>query len=291
MTSHLRFASLPWLVLSEAKALPVSMARRPVITLLTDFGTADYYVGAMKGVILKINPEVEIVDISHDVIPHDVLDAAFTLVQTYRYYPTRTVHLVVVDPGVGTQRRPILATGDNHYFIAPDNGVLSFVYAQQENLSVRKITAEHYFHTPVSHTFHARDVFAPAAAYLSKGLEPYQFGEEITDFIRFQIPKPKPVSEKAWKGMVLKVDHFGNAITNFTRNDVPALFAEQTPAFKLKAGEKEVSRLVRAYAEGAAGELFVILGSSGYLEVATNRGGAARLLNLDRGAELTLELS
>lgn len=267
------------------------MARRPVITLLTDFGTADYYIGAMKGVILKINPEVEIVDISHDVIPHDILDAAFTLVQTYRYYPTRTVHLVVVDPGVGSQRRPILATGDNHYFIAPDNGVLSFVYAQQENLSVREITAEHYFHTPVSHTFHARDVFAPAAAHLSKGLEPYQFGEEIADFIRFQVPKPKPVSEKAWKGMVLKVDHFGNAITNFTRNDVPALFAEQTPAFKLKAGEKEVSRLVRAYAEGAAGEFFVILGSSGYLEVATNRGGAARLLNLTRGAELTLELS
>lgn len=267
------------------------MARRPIITLLTDFGIADYYVGALKGVILNINPEAEIVDISHQVIPYDIVDAAFTLVQTYRYYPVRTVHMVVVDPGVGTQRRPILATGDNHYFIAPDNGVLSLVYAQQENLSVREITAEHYFQAPVSETFHARDIFAPVAAYLSKGLEPYQFGEEISDFVRLQVPKPKPVSEKAWKGIVLKVDHFGNAITNFSRDDVPALFAEQPPAFKLKAGEKEVSKLVHAYAAGAAGELFVILGSSGYLEVATNRGGAARLLGLNRGAEITLELA
>jgi len=267
------------------------MARRPVITLLTDFGTADYYVGAMKGVILKINPEAEIVDISHEVIPHDILDAAFTLAQTYRYYPTRTIHVVVVDPGVGTQRRPILATGDNHYFIAPDNGVLSLVYAQQENLSVREITAEHYFHTPVSQTFHARDIFAPTAAHLSKGLDPYQFGNEITDFVRLELPKPTPVSEKVWKGIVLKVDRFGNAITNFTHDDVPALFEAQPPSFKLTAGEKEITRLLPAYAEGAPGEFFVILGSSGYLEVATNCGGAARLLKLNRGTELTLEFS
>lgn len=264
---------------------------RPIITLLTDFGSADYYVGAMKGVILNINPEVEIVDITHDVIPHDVLDAAFTLAQVYRYYPTRAIHVVVIDPGVGSKRRPILVSGDNHFFIAPDNGVLSFIYPQQEKLTVREISAEHYFRSPVSQTFHGRDIFAPAAAYLSKGVETYQFGEEITNYVRLQVPKPQALNEKAFKGIVLKIDRFGNAITNITRADVPALFGDPTPTFKLKAGQKEVSKLVRAYAEGGQGEVFAILGSSGYLELATNRGGAARLLGITRGATIALELS
>ncbi|MFQ5818108.1 MAG: S-adenosyl-l-methionine hydroxide adenosyltransferase family protein [Terriglobia bacterium] len=267
------------------------MARRPLITLLTDFGSADYYVGAMKGAILNVNPEAEIIDITHDVTPHDILDAAFTLAQVYPYYPTRTVHLVVVDPGVGTTRRPILASGDNHYFIAPDNGVLSFIYPQQEKLTVREISAEHYFLSPVSQTFHGRDIFSPVAAYLSKGIEPYQFGEEIANFVRLQVPKPQALHAKAFKGIVLKIDRFGNAITNISRGDVPALFADQTPAFKLKVGQKEISKLVRAYGEGGQNEVFAILGSSGYLELATNRGAAARLLGINRGAELALELT
>ncbi len=267
------------------------MARRPIITLLTDFGSADYYVGAMKGVILGINPDVQIVDITHEVIPHDILDAAFTLAQTYQTYPRRTIHVAVVDPGVGSERRPILAAGDDHYFIAPDNGVLSFVYAQQERLTVREIKADHYFRAPVSQTFHARDIFAPVAAYLSKGLEPFQLGEEITDYVRLQIPKPQAVSGKSFRGVVLKVDRFGNAITNLGRTDVPALFVAPTPKFKLKVGDREIARLVRAYAEGAPEEVFAILGSSGYLEVATNRGGAARLLGISRGAEVFLELA
>ncbi|MBI4462654.1 MAG: SAM-dependent chlorinase/fluorinase [Acidobacteria bacterium] len=267
------------------------MAQNRIVTLLTDFGGADYYVGAMKGVILNINPEATIIDITHELIPHDILDAAFTLAQTYRYYPPRTIHLVVVDPGVGTQRRPILAVGDNHYFIAPDNGVLSFIYGQQERVAVREISAHHYFLSPVSQTFHARDVFAPVAAYLSKGLEPNQFGEEITDFVRLQMPKTQALNAKSFKGIVLKVDRFGNAITNISAGDVPALFEEAPPAFKLKAGQQEISKLVRAYAEGAQNEVFAILGSSGYLELATNRGGAAKLLGVTRGAEVILELS
>lgn len=267
------------------------MARRPVITLLTDFGSSDYYVGAMKGVILSINPEAEIIDVTHDVIPHDILDAAFTLAQIYRYYPLRTVHVVVVDPGVGTQRRPILASGDSHYFIAPDNGVLSFVLAQQERLTVREISAEHYFRMPVSQTFHARDIFAPAAAYLAKGLEPHQLGGEITDYVRLQLPKVQALNAKNFKGIVLKIDRFGNAITNIARADVPALFADQAPAFKLKVEDKEVSKLVQAYAEGGQNEVFAILGSSGYLELATNRGGAAQVLGISRGVEVALTLA
>ncbi len=264
---------------------------RPIITLLTDFGTSDYYVGALKGVILGINPEAEIIDISHNVLAYDILDAAFTLAQAWSTFPARTVHLVVVDPGVGSQRRPILVSGDRHYFLAPDNGVLSFVYPRLEALTAYHITSEHYFRQPVSPTFHGRDIFAACAAHLSKGVEVEKFGEPIEDYLKLTIPQPKKLNEKAWKGLVLKVDRFGNLITNFSATDCPALFADPTPTFLLRVGSQEVSKLARTYAEGAKGEIFALLGSSGYLEVATNRGGVAKLLAVNRGAEVKLQLS
>jgi len=265
--------------------------RRPIITLLTDFGHQDPFVGIMKGVILGLCPTAALVDLCHETAAYDVLGGSFLLHSAVRFFPAGTIHVAVVDPGVGTERRPILAAGDNHYFIAPDNGVLSFVYPQQERLTVREIKSEHYFRSPVSQTFHARDIFAPVAAYLSKGLEPYQLGEEITDYVRLQIPKPQAVGAKSFRGVVLKVDRFGNAITNLGRSDVPALFAAPTPGFKLKVGDREITRLLHAYAEGAPEEMFAILGSSGYLEIAANRGGAAKLLGITRGAEILLEIS
>ena len=143
---------------------------RPIITLTTDYGTSDHLVGVLKGVILSINPEVNIVDITHSVIAHDILDGALTVSQFYRFFPPKTIHVVVVDPGVGTQRRPILVAGDQHYFVAPDNGVLSAVYDQSEALYAWHVTSEHYFRHPVSNTFHGRDIFAPVAAWLSKEL-------------------------------------------------------------------------------------------------------------------------
>ena len=264
---------------------------RPIVTLTTDFGTADYYVGAMKGVILNTCPEAQVVDLCHDVMAYDILDAAFTIAQSYKYYPLRTIHVVVVDPGVGTQRRPLLVSGDQHYFIAPDNGVLSLIYPQQEKLSVWHITGDHYFRLPVSATFHARDVFAAVAGWLAKGTEARQFGDEIEDYTKLAIPKAQALSEKSWKGMVLKVDRFGNVITNIAAEDCAALFAEPTPPFKVTAGGKEITRLVPNYAEGPANELVALLGSSGYLEIATNRGGAARLLGISRGGEVKLEIS
>src|SRR5277367_1910873 len=161
----------------------------PIITLTTDYGTSDHLVGVIKGVILTINPEVNIVDITHHVIAHDVLDGTLTISQAYCYFPPKTIHMVVVDPGVGTQRRPILVAGGQHYFIAPDNGVLSSVYDQSESLHVWNIISEHYFRQPVSNTFHGRDIFAPVAAWLSKSWQSSAFGEPITDFVRFGIPK------------------------------------------------------------------------------------------------------
>jgi len=263
---------------------------RSIVTLTTDFGEQDYYVGAMKGVILDVSPDTEVIDLCHNVLPYDILDAAFTIAQSYRWFPLRTVHLVVVDPGVGTQRRPILVSGDRHFFIGPDNGVFSFIYPEQEKLTVWHITGDHYFHQPVSNTFHARDVFAAVAGWLAKGVEARQFGDEIEDYVKLSIPKAQAVNDKSWKGMVLKVDRFGNVITSIAAADCPALFAEPTPPFKLTAGGKDITKLVPNYAEGGQGEIFALLGSSGYLEIATNRGGAGKLLGLNRGAEVTLQL-
>lgn len=264
------------------------MAHRPIITLTTDFGLNDHFVGTMKGVILKIMPTAEIVDICHSVQAFDILDGALALAQAYTYFPPRTVHLVVVDPGVGTARRPIIASSEEQNFVAPDNGVLSLVYAREERMSVRHVSSEHYFLQPVSNTFHGRDVFAPVAAYLAKGVVHEKFGEEITDYVRFNAPKPKQAAANTLRGVVLRVDRFGNMITNFTPEDAPALFQPQPPAFKIIVGKKEVTALKQNYAEGGQGELFGILGSMGYLEIVANRGSAAQLVGSGKGTEVQL---
>jgi S-adenosyl-L-methionine hydrolase (adenosine-forming) len=243
----------------------------------------------MKGVILSINPEVNIIDITHSVLPHDLLDGALTIGQAYKYFPPKTVHLVVVDPGVGTARRPLLVAGDTHYFVAPDNGVLSSVYDQSEALYVWNIISEHYFRQPVSKTFHGRDIFAPVAAWLTKSWQSSAFGEPITDFARFALPKPKTAGNTI-KGVVLRVDQFGNLITNLRAEDVPA-FATDDGKFTIRAGNATVTKLVPTFANGANGEAIGFIGSSGYLEISINKANASRTLALGRGAEVTVEVS
>jgi S-adenosylmethionine hydrolase len=257
-----------------------------IVTLTTDFGVQDHYVGTMKGVVLNINPEAHIVDICHSVQPFDVLDGALTIAQSYKYFPPETVHVVIVDPGVGTARRPVLVTTEKHIFLAPDNGVLSLVYERENRLSVRNVTAEHYFLQPVSATFHARDIFAPVAGYLSKNVEVSKFGEEITDFVRFASPRPKAINEKMLRGVVLKIDKFGNIITNIKPQDAPALFRTQPPPFKIMVGSHEVTTMHPAYAHGAPGEVFGLLGSMGFLEIAANRSSAAELLEVQKGSDV-----
>ncbi len=260
----------------------------PIITLTTDYGTSDHLVGTVKGVVLNINADAKLVDISHNVAAHDVLDGALVIAGAYRYFPPRTIHVVIVDPGVGTQRRPLLVTGEHHYFIAPDNGVLSLVYDREPRLEVRQINAEHYFLNPVSNTFHGRDVFAPIAGWLSKTFQAPTFGEEISDFVRFRMPKPKAAGG-ALKGVVLRIDNFGNLMTNFSAEDLPPGTAPGA-AIKLLVGNKEVQRFAENYAQGPAGEPFAIMGSSGFLEIAVNKGNAARLLGVPRGSEITLQV-
>ncbi len=266
------------------------MAQRPIITLTTDFGSNDHFVGAMKGVILDIVPDAQIVDICHAVQAFDVLDGALTISQAYSYFPTRTVHVVVVDPGVGTARRPIVASSDKYHFVAPDNGVLSLVYAREERMHVRHITSEHYFLQPVSNTFHARDIFSPVAAYLAKEVDALKFGDEMEDFVRFSAPKPKAVDENRLRGVVLKVDRFGNLVTNITPQDAPMLFGAGGKTFKIVVGSREITEIHSAYAEGAPGEVVGILGSMGFLEIAANRGTAAQLTGAGKGSDVTIIL-
>jgi S-adenosylmethionine hydrolase len=264
------------------------MPQRRFVTLTTDFGPSDHYVGTMKGVVYSINPAAQVVDISHAVPSYDLLDGALTIAQAYSYFPAETIHVVVVDPGVGPQRRPILARTEEYSFIAPDNGVLSLALEREERVQVREISSDHYFLQPVSQTFHGRDVFAAVAGWLSKGVGFSNFGNEISDYVRFRTPKPKRMADGRVQGVVLKVDKFGNVVTNITPQDIPQLFATEPPPFKLVAGSREITRMRTAYAEGAPGEVFGILGSMGFLELSTNRGSAARLLEVGNGAEVVV---
>ena len=266
------------------------MSQSPLITLTTDFGLNDHFVGTIKGILLGIAPDARIVDISHAVQAFDVLDGALTVSQAYSYFPSGTVHMVIVDPGVGTARRPILATTERHHFVAPDNGVLSMMYDREERLSVRHVTAEHYFLQPVSNTFHARDVFSPIAAYLAKGVDPDRFGNEITDFVRFAAPRAK-VIDGTLRGVILKVDRFGNLITNITAQDAPTLFQAEPSAFTIQVGKREITQIRTAYGEGNPGEVFGILNSMGYLEIAANRAAAAQVLGVGKGGEVSVSLA
>jgi S-adenosylmethionine hydrolase len=259
---------------------------RPVITLTTDFGLSDHFVGVMKGVILGIQPAAQIVDISHGVQPYEIVDGAFTIAQAYRYFPKKTIHVVVVDPGVGSSRRPLLAEMGGQYFVAPDNGVLSMVFAR-EKPQVRHITTERYFLHPISRTFHGRDVFSPVAAHLTVGVTPAKFGKRIEDYLRASFDKPERTGQHKWNGVILKADHFGNLATNFHIDQFPSL---RTHAFSLNVGSQAITRLALTYSECAAGELFAIVGSSGYIEVAASQGSAAKALGCGAGSPVELTI-
>jgi hypothetical protein len=253
---------------------------QPLLTLTTDFGLSDHYVGVMKGVILGICPRAQIVDISHQVKPFEIAEAAYVIAQAYREFPKKTVHVVVVDPGVGTVRRPILMEAAGQCFVAPDNGALAMVYAR-EKCKIRLISNEQYFRQPVSSTFHGRDIFAPVAAHLAAGERPSRMGRLIQDYLRPDFEKPRRTGQRTWSGRILHIDRFGNVVTNFHAADFPDL---ERQSFSLVFGRRQVSVLARNYAECGAGELFAIEGSSGYLEASVNQGSAAKQIGCESGA-------
>jgi S-adenosylmethionine hydrolase len=259
---------------------------RSIITLTTDFGNSEPFVGIMKGVILNINSDANVVDITNDIRPFDILEGALAIAKSYRYFPPRTIHLVIVDPGVGSARRPVIVSAANQYFVAPDNGVLSPIYDREPEAVCRHITSTHYFLEPMSNTFHGRDVFAPVAGWLSRGVETEKFGDVVGDPVRFAIPQPKRVSERLVKGVVLRVDRFGSLMTNLTAADLPEIFRENPAAFKIVVGKSEITTMRTAYTQGVHGEVFAIVGSSGYLEIAASRASASQILSAAKGAEV-----
>jgi S-adenosylmethionine hydrolase len=258
---------------------------RPIIALLTDFGTRDHYAGTMKAVVLGICADVTLVDISHDIPAHDVVTAALELAACYKYFPAGTIFLAVVDPGVGSQRRGIAVEAGDHRFIAPDNGVLTCVLKETPPRRIVELTERRYARATVSKTFEGRDRFAPAAAWLAKGIDLSALGKSGGDYLRLSIPTPE-VAEAAITGEVIRVDRFGNLVTNIDHK----LFDKfsQSAAIEVSAGPHRIGRVVSTYADAAAGETCALFGSTDHLEIAVNAANAAERLNLTRGATVTV---
>lgn len=256
---------------------------RGIVSLTTDFGLRDHYAGVMKGVILGICPAASIVDISHQVTPYEIAEGAFLLAQAYPHFPPGTVHVIVVDPGVGSSRRPVLLEAARQFFVAPDNGVLSMVLSREEKRKVRAVTEDKWFRKPVSATFHGRDIFAPVAAHLARGIPPSRFGRLIDDYLRREgMDRPIHTGKRIWTGTVLHIDHFGNMVTNVRPPDIPGL--EEGRPFHMAVGPYQIAHIASHYAECAPGEPFLIVGSSGYLEISVNQASAAKTLGCGVGA-------
>ena len=257
------------------------------ITLTTDFGLADGFVGTMKGVIYTINPDATIIDISHEIGSQDVASASFLLEASCPYFPRGAVHLVVVDPGVGSQRRAIAVETEKYYFVAPDNGVLTRPLMHEKVLKSVEITNQAYFLDRVSDTFHGRDVFAPAAAHLSLGVTIEALGDEMDDLVKMPLSEPE-VHQSSIRGHIIHVDKFGNLITNVTRNLFEAIVSDRQFAIKL-AGIK-LEWISSSYADVPAGHPLAIFDSFNNLEVAVNCANAAKLLGVQRGDGIHITL-
>ena len=261
---------------------------RPIITLTTDFGEG-HYAGALKGAILDVCPDASIVDITHNVASHDILEGAFNLLCCYSYFPAGTVHLAVVDPGVGSDRRGLVVATDKYSFVGPDNGLFSFIYNRETAHRVFSIEKETYLRQPVAPTFHGRDVFAPVAAWLVRGTEPEAFGPEIKDFVKtatLQVEKREP---DRLEGEVAYVDKFGNIITSITPENVSELL-DRNGSPRILVNGRQIARHHRFYAEAPPEELFSLVGSSGYYEISVAGQRAADILGVKRGHKIQLEM-
>ena len=276
---------------SSSRPRVAPSARLSLITLLTDFGSADYFVAAMKGVILSINPQAQFVDITHEIPPQDINAAAFNLLAAYGSFAADTIHLAVVDPGVGSSRRPIIVMAGNQLFVGPDNGIFSYVIDRDtsaRSFQLTHLTNTKYFRQPISNTFHGRDIFAPAAAALSLGVAPEELGEEIEDPVRLPPLAAERPPDGGLRGRIIHIDRFGNCVTNLTPHDLPPRMIEQGVRLTIKG--KVIREFRQFFAEEDRKEegrnkakLFAVWGSAGFLEIASRNRSAARLLGAKRG--------
>ncbi|MGQ9645072.1 MAG: SAM hydrolase/SAM-dependent halogenase family protein [Thermodesulfobacteriota bacterium] len=257
--------------------------KKPIITLLTDFGSRDPYVASMKGVMLSINSQCILIDITHQVKPHDIREGAFTLAQAYASFPKGTIHLAVVDPGVGGPRRPLLFVTKNYFFVGPDNGLLTIALRAEILSQVIVLTNQKYFLPKISSTFHGRDIFAPVAAHLSLGVKPPSFGPSIKSWQTLSFPGARMTQGKLI-GEIVHVDVFGNLVTNIDSKSL-FQFAHGRP-FVIKAGKRIIRGLKEGYWEGSVGEAMAVIGSAGFLEIAIREGNAQRILRIKRGDQI-----
>jgi len=257
----------------------------PIITLLTDFGTADGYAGAMKGVILSINPRAKVFDLTHDIVPQDILGGAFALAAAVPCFPPGTIHVAVVDPGVGGMRKPILVSWRSHFLVGPDNGLLSLALGSNPPDSIYHLTRTKYFRNQISRTFHGRDIFAPIAGHLSLGIAPEEMGELLSTWEQIRLPAPQE-AEGGLLGEVIHVDRFGNLITTIREEDVLRLFPGKI--IYITIGGKKIRGIKTSYTEVGENELLAIIGSGGWLEISQNKGHAAQTLGLGRRAQVTI---
>ena len=257
----------------------------PVIAFLTDFGTKDHYAGTVKGVVLSICPEAACVDITHEIPPHDIMTGALELAAAYKYFPSGTVFVVVIDPGVGSVRRPLAAEAGGYRFVAPDNGVLTLVFKEMPPSRVVELTERRYARPTVSRTFEGRDRFGPAAAWLAKGIELSALGRTLDNWQSLSVPEPT-VTDAQITSEVLRVDRFGNLITNVDRQTFDRFAG--TERVEIVAGSATVGKVVMTYADAESGALCALFGSSEHLEIVVNGGSAAERLALGRGARITI---
>lgn len=255
----------------------------PLITLLTDFGTADTFIGSMKGVILGINPEARIVDLTHEIPPHNIRSGAYLLQTATRYFPPGTIHIAVVDPGVGSERRALLVSTSTQHFLTPDNGLLSYVLAEEPEAEIRELNAQKYFLAAVGPTFHGRDLFAPAAAWLSQGEPLDAFGPRVKDMVRFEIRRPVFDRERL-VGEVQHIDRFGNLITNIGYTELRDLTdMDNWLGLQVKVRQATVKGLQRCYADAKPKKLAALVNSDGWLELFCNQGRADKLAKAKMG--------
>lgn len=257
----------------------------PIITLTTDYGTKDYYVGALKGVLLQIVPAATLVDITHDIQAHNVIHGAFVLRHAVSCYPRGTVHVAVVDPGVGSPRRILAGRYSGQIVIAPDNGLISFIHREMRLEEIYTVENAQHFPGPVSRTFHGRDILAPVAARVAAGLSLSRLGRPAGQIEVLQIVAPRTLTPPGLAGQVLYTDHFGNLITNIGQQHLAELFRHR-PDVKVYVGERCIGPLQRTYSDVGVGELLAILGSAGLLEVSVNCGRAGETLAVGPQAQV-----
>jgi S-adenosylmethionine hydrolase len=263
------------------------MGKTRIITLITDFGEASGYVGIMKGVILSINPECHIIDITHHISPQDREEAAFVLQSVYPFFPPNTVHLVVVDPGVGSTRKPIIVESSQNWFVGPDNGVFSFIFLNDQQKKVWEITNDEYFLSPVSPTFHGRDIFAPIAAHLSSGIRTQVLGKELEHFVQLE-GLEAAVHQDTLEGRIVFIDHFGNLVSNISYKLFTRVVGKNP--FQITVGKRVIRRIHPTYSDAEEGEILALFGSSQQLEISVRNGNCQRLLNVSKGLQISVQV-